>query len=198
MNNRISLMPYSRDKGIQVYPFDWLPSSEDQDLAWNNGNIEQPHFIRGEGTFNNFLSFPELEEDFFYSERNEITHKINEWTTSPSSGEVDFPRRLFSYRTFMQAMRIKAIAKEHIGQTFLIVVGHMHKNDLENILSDVPFIEIAQPSEYGYPSKQEISNHIIEADLFAICLFNLLGCNRITISMLSGLHYLSTNWARTV
>ena len=169
------IIPYAKKNAISVYPFDWLPSSTDQELAWSVGNIERPSFIRGEGTFNNFLSFPKLEEDFFFSERKEIIEKISDWTTSSNSGEADFPRRLFLYRTFMQAMRIKAIAKDYLGQTVLIVVGHMHKNDLEKVLSDISSIEIVQPSEYGYPSEQEISTNIDEIDLFAICSFNLLG-----------------------
>lgn len=56
----------------------------------------------------------------------------------------------------MQTMRIKKIAKLYMGKTLLIVVGHMHKPDIEDMLNSEEYIEIIQPSVYGYPEKMKL------------------------------------------
>lgn len=172
------IVPYAREKKIKVCPFDWLPSQDDSQLAWGMGDIEQPPPIRAEGSYKDFLHFDKsvvFEEGFFYAESPELQAKMDDWITTKRDGEKDFPRRFFLYRTYMQAMRIKHIAKEYKGGTFLVVVGYMHKQDIEKILSNVPFIEIIPASAFGYPTKEEIENNILEEDLLAIATFNLMG-----------------------
>lgn len=169
------ILPFARQRGIPVFPFDWNASPNDQQLALGINDIDQPAFVRGENSFKKFVSFPNLKEDFFYSERKEVIKQMNEWIQTKSSGEKDFSRRLFQYRTYMQAMSIKAIAKENAGKTLLIIVNHLHKNDIENILFNNPSVEIIQPSKFGYPSVEEIKEHIEVKDAFAICSFNILG-----------------------
>jgi hypothetical protein len=90
-------------------------------------------------------------------------------------GWRDFPRRLDLYRTFMQAMRIRAAATAHRGDTVLVVVGSMHKDDLEHILGGDPGIRIVQPSSYGVPTAAEADARLERSDLAAILSFNLLG-----------------------
>lgn len=169
------IVPYAIEKGISLHPFDWNLTTEEQLLAWNIENIDSPPFMRGEDTYKDFIYFPRIEEDFFYSERPEVHDQINHWTDTPMKDENDFPRRLFLYRTYMQAMRIKNIARQYKGKTLLIIVGHMHKPDIEGLLKSKDDIEIIHPSYYGYPSELEISNHQRLNDFYAIANFNLLG-----------------------
>ena len=172
------IVPYAKKNKIPLRPFDWLVNGEEQQLAWNINDIDQPPLIRGENTYKNFIFFDEAfmqEDEFFLSETDEVKLKMENWLTTANAGESDFPRRLFLYRTFMQAMRIKQIAKEYRGGTFLVVVGLMHKNDIDNILSEVPNIDLVQPSQFGYPTSQEIDENTEVSDLFAVLTFNLLG-----------------------
>lgn len=172
------VVPYAKKNKIPLRPFDWLVNGEEQKLAWNIADIEQPPLIRDENTYKDFIFFDEAsiqEDEFFLSETNGLKLKVEDWVTNANAGEHDFPRRLFLYRTFMQAMRIKQIADEYRGGTFLVVVGHMHKNDIENILSKTPYIDLVQPSQFGYPTTKEIDENIEVSDLFAVLTFNLLG-----------------------
>lgn len=171
-------VPYAIEKGIELHPFDWMLSSEDQLLAWGTPDIDEPPLIREKHHYKDFTHFPQLEEDFFYSERPEVIEKIKNWTENAITNQGDFPRRLFLYRTYMQAMRIKEIAELYKGKTLLIVVGHMHKSDIENMLSSEEDIEIIQPSVYGYPESHEIRENQKTEDFLAIASFNLVGAQR--------------------
>jgi hypothetical protein len=187
------IVPYAKKKQITLRPFDWLPTGEDQQLAWNTNDIEQPPVIRGKVTYKDFIYFNESsvhEEGFFYSETDELKLKLDNWLKVKGSGESDFPRRLFMYRTYMQAMRIKQIAMDCRGATLLVVVGHMHKSDIENILSSTPYIDLIQPSQFGYPEKVEIEENIEVRDLFAIATFNLLG--------IQSNHFIDWDWIANV
>jgi hypothetical protein len=63
----------------------------------------------------------------FAAETVAAREPIRQWYDQPrQSGERDFPRRLGLYWTYMQAMRIKAVARTHPGATILIVIGQMH------------------------------------------------------------------------
>lgn len=167
-------VPYAIEKGIQIHPFDWNITTEDQLLAWDI-SIDEPPLIRQKGNYNDFTHFPKLEEDFFYSEKLEVKEKIKNWMGNPINNPSDFSRRLFLYRTYMQAMRIKKIAKHYNGKLLLIIVGHMHKADIEDMLSLEKDIEIIQPSAYGYPEENEIIKNQKIEDFYAIASFNLLG-----------------------
>jgi hypothetical protein len=183
------IIPYAKKNKISLYPFDWLPSTDDQQLAWNLDNIEEPPFVRGKDSYKDFLYFSETtikEEGFFYSETNEFKLKMEKWLKSAQPGESDFPRRLFLYRTYMQAMRIKHIAKVHRGEKILIVVGHMHKKDIEDILNGVPTLNLINPMSFGLPTSQEVSRNIETEDLFAIASFNLLG--------IQSQHFIDSEW----
>ncbi|MEK4523397.1 hypothetical protein NSQ95_02335 [Psychrobacillus sp. FSL W7-1457] len=169
------ILPYAVQKGVPIFPFDWNASSNDQLLAYGINDSDQPAFFRGENSFKKFASFSNLKEDFFYSERKEVIKQNNEWIQTKSSGEKDFARRLFQYRTYMQAMSIKSIAESHPGKTILIIVEHKHKVDIESILSNNSFMEIIQPSKFGYPTNEEISQHKEIKDAYAVCSFNILG-----------------------
>jgi len=75
----------------------------------------------------------------------------------------------------MQAMRIRAAGRAHPGQTVLVVVGSMHKEDIERVLGDDPGISIVQPSTYGPVNAAQADAQLDQKDLAAILSFNLLG-----------------------
>ncbi|MEY8749874.1 hypothetical protein [Alkalicoccobacillus gibsonii] len=171
------ILPYAKKNDIPVQPFDWNASMEEQQLAWGVADSEQLPFNRTHSAFKPFLSFPEpftYENDFFFSEKQEAVDLINGMLKS-KVGEADFPRRFFLYRTYMQAMRIKHIAQSAQGKTVLIVVGHLHKPDIEQILKTNEMIELIPPSTYGYPSAAEIESHFELKDASFFMAFNLLG-----------------------
>lgn len=61
------------------------------------------------------------------------------------------------------------------GKTILVVIGSLHKNDIEEILKSEESIEIVQPSNYGKPDAKAIAEAIKREDRLAIATFNLLG-----------------------
>lgn len=172
-------IPYCTDKRIPLYPIDWYPSLEDDRLVGGTSfDHEEPPVIRRKNDFiGRHGCFPYEQVfnfDFFFADRceDEMLKKDQEMLDKRVPGINDYWRRLVLYRTFMEAMRIKEVAKKHKGQTILVVIGGFHKPDLEGILSDVKEIEIVQPSSYGQPSQAQ---PLTLTEMFAIATYNLLG-----------------------
>lgn len=172
-------IPYALEKGIPIYPIDWLPNYEDELLAneqsFDHG--EPPHIRTKKDFFRRHGCYPynqTLEFDFFFADKfdDEMLKKDQEWLDVRKSGVGDYWRRLVLYRTFMQAMRINEVVKKHKGKTVLVVIGAFHKPDLENILIESNEIEIVQPSKYQNQSEKK---QLLRTDLFAIAAYNLLG-----------------------
>lgn len=171
-------LPWAREHRVPIYPVDWVPPAADHMLVWNVPNIESPGFVRHHSYVRSFIAFgrERINSDLFLGESQEAQQPVNEWYDQPRQlGERDFPRRVGLYRTFMQAMRVKSIAHQHIGQTILVVIGYFHKEDIERVLSNDPAINLIQSSEFGYPASAEIEQHIRHEDLLAVLTFNLLG-----------------------
>jgi hypothetical protein len=171
-------LPWAREQRIPVYPIDWLPTADDQALVWGVKDLEATPFIRQDGTYSQFLSFREeqLGLELFFAETEAVTRRIAEWyDQGRQAGERDFPRRLGLYRTFMQAMRIKAAARRHRGGTIVVVIGYFHKGDIEGVLGGDTDFEIVQPSSFGHPTLEEIEESVRPEDLHAVLSFNLLG-----------------------
>lgn len=171
-------VPYARARGIPLCPFDWLPPDEDQLLAFGV-DIEEPPFLRGPRTYSNFMTFgdtADLRLDLFYAESEAEREDVRAWYLAMAERpRSDFARRLFLYRTFMQAMRIARAAREHAGGRLLVIVGSFHKDDLERILADQPGVRVVAPPRFGRPDDDEIAAHTRLDDLAAIATFNLLG-----------------------
>lgn len=172
-------VPFAREHQIPLYPVDWLPQPEDTLLAFNLADLEKPPFVRNASGFLGFINFAEkssLSTDLFYAEsevnRDQQTQFAN--TTSPQL-RFDYARRLYLYRTFMQSMRILRAANVNPGKTVLVIIGSLHKNDIEQILKSEQSITLIKPSSFGHPTKKEISEAAKIEDLFAIASFNLLG-----------------------
>lgn len=91
----------------------------------------------------------------------------------------------------MQAMRVKAAARRFPARTVLVIVGAMHKYDMEQILSSDGAFDIVQPSSFGQPANSEIDRELRREDLAAIASFNLLGVQ-------SGTGNIDWQWLETV
>jgi hypothetical protein len=156
---------------------DWLPRDDDLELAFGI-DINRPPMIRPDKDFQSFETHPaaQVQARLFYAEAEASRRESRDWTSqaTPSSSR-DFPRRLFLYRTFMQATRIARAARQHPGGTLLVVVGSLHKDDLERILADEPGVAVVQPSTFGEPPDAEVKRAIRPSDRFMIATFNLLG-----------------------
>lgn len=171
-------VPWARERGTLIHPFDWLPPTEDQRLLVGL-DLEAVPLVRplqGFGGFQAFTDSTILTAGLFYAEVDGYGDEVLEWADTPAAnGSHDSGRRLFLYRTFMQARRIAHAAANHRDGTLLVVVGHMHKPDLERILGEYPFIELVRPSEYGEPTAAEVAAQERTPDLHATAVFNLLG-----------------------
>jgi len=172
-------VPYAKEHRIPLYPVDWLPAAEDTSLAFNISDLERPPFVRRASGFQGFVSFTDkadLDLDLFYAETENDRSKQREFAnTPPPQAGFDYARRLYLYRTFMQAKRILRAANDNRGRTILVVIGSLHKNDIEQILKDEPTVEIVQPSSFGRPEAESVARNVKREDLFAVASFNLLG-----------------------
>lgn len=176
-------VPYARSKGLPVCPFDWLPAVEDQLLAFGV-DLAEPPFLRGPGSYATFHTFTDsgaLQRDLFYAEAAEDRAAQRAWYGAlPERPRGDFARRLFLYRTFMQSMRIARAARQHAGGRLLVLVGSMHKDDLERILKDQPGVRIVAATQFGRPTPDQVAAHVDSRDMAAIATFNLLGAQSAT------------------
>lgn len=174
------IVPWARERRLPLCPFDWLPAPEDSALAFGIADLEAPPALRRESGFQGFLTFPDPRARalglFFADDDEERARHRAFYAAYPEAPAADFARRLFLYRTFMQARRIAQAARAHPGGRVLVVVGVMHKDDIERILSAYSFIRIVQPSAIAAePDAPTIERHLRIEDLAAIAIFNLLG-----------------------
>lgn len=171
------VVPYARERRIPLHPIDWLPSAGDMELAFSI-DVSLTPTIRPAMGFQSFETLPveQLRARLLFADAESSRRESRDWSTQPNAkSRFDFPRRLYLYRTFMQAMRIARGAREHPGGLLLVVVGAMHKDDLERILTDEQGISIVQPSIFGEPTDAEVRHGVRAADRFEIATFNLLG-----------------------
>lgn len=171
-------VPYARRHGIELCPVDWIPSRDDERLAFGRTEVVDPPPIRAPRDFQGFLVLDSaaLRHTLFYADSDAWRGVARQFFDGPRRpGWSDFPRRLDLYRTFMQAMRVRAAARAHPGQTVLVVIGAMHKADIEGVLAGDPDVRVVQPSTYGLPAAADADAQLEVADLAAILSFNLLG-----------------------
>lgn len=171
------VVPYARRHHIALYPIDWEPSREDELLGWGI-DLDTPPELRPDTGFQAFTTFTrsDLGRKLYDSDNPATLADVVKWEThTPDKLSRDMPRRLFLYRTFMQARRIEAVADAHPGQTVLVVVGYFHKHDIEAILRDDKAVRLVKASSFGLPTPQEIRQHDRPEYQYAIATFNLLG-----------------------
>ena len=174
------LVPLARARGISLCPFDWMPPAEDEVLGFGMSVSTVPEVRPSRA----FLAFPEpaaLQRGLFHADDRKTLTKVEDWIRNfPEQVARDLPRRLYLYRTFLQAQRVAAAAKAHAGGTVLVVVGEFHKYDIEAILATTPGIEVVQPSQIGMPTAEQIVAHDQRSYRLAIAHFNLLGAQAST------------------
>lgn len=172
------VLPYAAARRIEVRPIDWMPSLEDQKLAFGI-DLDEPPEVRPAQGFQAFLTFPDsaaLKNDLLVAEDSATLAPVETWYTRPNErAALDFSRRLFLYRTFLQAQRIRAVTRMHPGKTVLVVIGFWHKRDIERILSTHAPIELVSPSSLGRPTLEQADRAMTREQRSAILTFNLLG-----------------------
>lgn len=177
------LVPLARADGIALCPFDWEPPKEDTLVGWGADFSEPPEVRPAEG-FQGFLAFPQpgkRARTLFAAEDRATLAEVDAWISTPAANASrDLPRRMYLYRTFLQARRIAAAARTEPGGTVLVVVGEFHKYDIEAILADDPAIVLVKPSSFGTPSADEVARATTRAHRVAIASFNLLGAQAAT------------------
>lgn len=177
------ILPWAAARGTELCPIDWMPPMDDQLLGFGL-DLDTPLEVRKAQGFQGFLTFPDrkiLDWDFFAAEDPAILAPLRKWAGEPSPrADRDLPRRLYLYRTFMQAQRIRAAARKHNGATLLVVVGYFHKPDIEAILRDDPAIEIVSPTSLGRPAPDAVRAATTAEHRGAILSFNLLGMQAAT------------------
>lgn len=171
-------VPYARAHGVDLCPIDWLPGRDDERLAFGRLEVVDPPAVRAPNGFQGFLTLDSaaLRRTLFYADSEPSRAAARAFYDRPrAAGWPDFPRRLGLYRTFLQAMRVRAAVRAHRGRTVLVVVGSLHKDDIERVLAGDPGLRIVHPSTYGLPDAAAADAALEPADLAAILAFNLLG-----------------------
>ncbi|SDZ04301.1 hypothetical protein SAMN04487939_11340 [Lysobacter sp. yr284] len=170
-------VPFARRHGIELCPIDWEPPVEDQRLGFGLALDAPPELRPLKGLFG-LLSFAgaSLQRDLFHADDPAKLERVTHWAATPAAkAGNDLPRRLYLYRTYLQAQRIAAAARAHPGGRVVVVVGEFHKRDIEAILADAAGIRVVQPSSLGRPSEAEAAAHDRPEYQAAIAGFNLLG-----------------------
>ncbi len=177
------VVPFARRNGIDLCPIDWEPPVEDARLGFGLDLGTAPE-LRPASGFQQFLSFPSpshLTRDLFHADDARNVERIAQWAATPAKrAKDDLPRRLYLYRTYLQAQRVAAAAKAHPGGTLVVVVGEFHKRDIEAILGDAADIRIVQPSSIGKPTEQQVRQQERREYRVAVASFNLLGVQSTT------------------
>jgi len=174
------IVPYARAAKIPLFPIDWHPPEGDLQLAYGTTNLELPPFTRHPHGFWGFLSYNSaaaLREPFYFADDTAVTNSYAAWYARYDTTQVhqDFARRLFLYRTFMQARRVEAASRAlGGGDTLLVVVGAMHKVELELYLRRKGFT-LLPASRYGPLPPTAVRAYEQPRDAYAILSFNLLG-----------------------
>ncbi|MCW0424113.1 hypothetical protein [Xanthomonas sacchari] len=105
------ILPYAAAHPVALCPIEWMPPVEDARLGFGV-DLDTPLELRREQGFQGFLSFPDkaaLQRDFFAADAAENVAAVRKWAQTPAPrADQDLPRRLYLYRTFLQAQRIRA------------------------------------------------------------------------------------------
>jgi hypothetical protein len=187
------ILPYVRAHHMPICPVDWMPPAEDMRLAFGRDLTRLPE-IRPARGYQSFMAFHDpktLKLGFFAFDKPAATAKAMKWAAKANPRmDRDFPRRLYLYRTFLQARRVAAAAHAHPGGTVLLVIGAWHTPEIEQILAHDPAIHIVEPSAIGLPSDRAADAATTDTQRTAILSFNLLGLQSTT-------GHVNWHWMRT-
>lgn len=177
------ILPWAARNSTELCPIDWMPSMDDQLLGFGL-DLDTPPEIRKPQGFQGFLTFPDrkiLDRDFFAGDDPATLAPLQKWAAEPASrADRDLPRRLYLYRTYMQAQRIRAAAKARPGKTVVVAVGQFHKPDIEAILTHDPAIELVPAASLGRPDDAAVRAATTAEHRAAVLSFNLLGMQATT------------------
>lgn len=180
------IVPFARRNRIDLCPIDWEPPVEDARLGFGFDLGAAPE-LRPASGFQQFLSFPSpsyLTRELFHADDPKNVERITQWAATPAKrAKDDLPRRLYLYRTYLQAQRVAAAAKAHRGGRIVVVVGEFHKRDIEAVLADSSGVRIVQPSSLGMPTEEQVHRNDRREYRVAIASFNLLGIQSATGNM---------------
>lgn len=172
------VLPWAAKHNVELCPIDWMPPMDDQMLGFGL-DLDTPLEIRKAQGFQGFLTFPDrkiLDWDFFAADDPATLAPLKKWAAEPAPrADRDLPRRLYLYRSFMQAQRIRAIAHKRKGETMLVVVGYFHKPDIEAILQHDAAIELVPAASLGRPTDEAVRAATTAEHRGAVLSFNLLG-----------------------
>lgn len=171
------ILPWAAARGTDLCPIDWTPPMDDQLLGFGL-DLDTPPEIRKAQGFQGFLTFADpkaLAWYFFAAEDSATLAQLRKGASEPARADRDLPRRLYLYRTYMQAQRIRAAAKARPGKTVVVVVGYFHKPDIEAILQHDAAIELVAPTSLGRPDEADVRAATTAGHRGAILAFNLLG-----------------------
>jgi hypothetical protein len=171
------ILPYARAHRTPLFPIDWIPPTEDQLLAFGL-DLDRPTLLRPATGFQGFLTFPDtaaLRAQLLFADAESSRASGRAWYQQPAPEAArDFPRRFYLYRTTLQARRIARAAAGLRGKTLLVMIGYLHKDEIERILAADRNLEIVQPSTVGTEPADQTESATRD-ELAAIASFNLLG-----------------------
>lgn len=160
---------------IAVFPFDWSPSKADQVLAFGR-DLEAPPLVRPASAFLTFPDAVALSRRLFWAEDRAALERWDRFTRGEAANpRAELARRLFLYRTALQARRVIAAAKARPGKTLLVIVGANHERDIEAAVRAEPELELVQAPDIGEPTETAAAAFDSPRHAFAVLSFNLLG-----------------------
>lgn len=173
------IIPYARENKLNLHPIDWIPAEKDIILGFGIDNLELPPFKRNANGFLGFTVFSDsasINRGLYFAEEEHYINEMKSWYSIYNEKvNHDFARRLFLYRTFLQYKRIESALKNYKeSDTILVVIGAMHKYDIEKNLKENGY-EVIRSDSYGLPEDPEIDHNFEMNDAYAILSFNLLG-----------------------
>lgn len=170
-------LPYVREHKLGVCPIDWIPPKQDMLLGFGI-DLDAPPVIRPTEGFQAFLTFDQaaMGRDLFWAEDRTALKEWDAFADKPAlQPGPELSRRLFLYRTALQARRIGQAARAWRGRTLLIVVGAYHVRDIRTLLAADPRIELVDPKSFGEPTAEQAVGLDRPRYLLAALTFNLLG-----------------------
>lgn len=170
------LIPYAKSNRIEYTPFDWEPSVKDMLTAFRFDLSKYPQ-IRPEQGWGAFVQFNHetLDKlDFFYTNDSPEIQSTKEWAANDTGNiNAEAARRLFLYRTHMQARNIERIARENPGKRIAVVVGYMHQADLISLLESSPTVRLRPANAFPLNHVQNADSYDRISDFMAIAWVNL-------------------------
>jgi hypothetical protein len=168
-------LPYAAARRLALCPIDWTPTKAEMIVAFRS-DLKALPVIRPKESFVTFRDRTAIHRDLLWAEDRTALGKWDAFADSlQASEEAELARRLFLYRTAMQARRISAAARARQNQTILVLVGAFHERDIENFLKQDASIEVVQAAVFGLPAAAEAARYDTSARRLAVLIFNLLG-----------------------